>query len=76
MKMADWVAKLDGFLTLNDRAILDDAGRVTHELAVAHAEAEYEKYQQQRTRTLESDFDKFARRVIEEGRNPPEDEER
>lgn len=39
MKMADWVAKLDGFLTLNDRDILTSAGKVSHELAAEHAAA-------------------------------------
>jgi hypothetical protein len=44
MHMTDWIGKLDGFLKLNDRDILTHAGRISHELAVAKAEAEYEKF--------------------------------
>ena len=44
MHMADWVRKLDGFLTLNERAILTHAGRISHEVARAKAELEYDKF--------------------------------
>ena len=49
MLMADWIRKLDAFLTLNERDILTHAGRISHEAALAKAEAEYEKF-----RTLEA----------------------
>ncbi|VAW51810.1 Uncharacterized protein clustered with Type I restriction-modification system [hydrothermal vent metagenome] len=48
MSMADWIKKLDGFLTLNDRNILDHAGKVSHQLAKRLAEQEYDKFNQQR----------------------------
>lgn len=48
MTMADWIKKLDGFLTLNDRDILDHAGKVSHQLAKQLAEQEYEQFHQQR----------------------------
>lgn len=44
MHMADWIKKLDGFLTINDREILQHAGKVSHELAKEIAEAEYDKF--------------------------------
>lgn len=44
MAMADWIAKLDEFLSLADRAVLDHAGRVSQEQARLKAEAEYEKF--------------------------------
>ena len=44
MRMGDWVAKLDGFLQLNDRDILTHAGRITHEQAVGHAAQEYDAF--------------------------------
>ncbi|MDA3870269.1 MAG: virulence RhuM family protein [Gammaproteobacteria bacterium] len=47
MKMRDWFKKLDGFLSLNDRNILDHAGRVSHQMAKEIAESEYDKFQQQ-----------------------------
>lgn len=48
MVMIEWVKKLDGFLTLNDRNILDHAGRISHQMAKALAEQEYDKFHQQR----------------------------
>lgn len=44
MAMADWIAKLDEFLSLADRAVLDHAGRVSQEQARLKAEAKYEKF--------------------------------
>jgi hypothetical protein len=48
MQMKDWILKLDGFLKLNDRDILQSAGKISHELAKEIAEKEYEKFNQQR----------------------------
>ena len=50
MHMAEWISKLNGFLTLNERAILDHAGRISHDKAVELAEGEYEKFNRQRIR--------------------------
>jgi hypothetical protein len=47
MTMVDWITKLDDFLKLSDREILDHAGRVSHEEAQEKAETEYEVYRQQ-----------------------------
>ena len=44
MTIRNWIAKLEGFLTLNDREILKDVGKVTAQLAKTHAEKEYDKY--------------------------------
>ena len=33
MQMADWIKKLDAFLTVNEREILTNAGRISHEMA-------------------------------------------
>jgi hypothetical protein len=44
MTMRDWIAKLDDFLKLSGRELLDHAGKVSHEAALAKAEAEYEKF--------------------------------
>ena len=48
MSMTDWIKKLDGFLTLNDRDILNHAGKISHQMAKQIAEQEYDKFQQQR----------------------------
>jgi hypothetical protein len=59
MTMEDWEKRLNRFLSLMDREVLMDAGKVTAELAKAHAEAEFEKYRIVQDRLYMSDFDKF-----------------
>ncbi len=61
MHMGDWIKKLDAFLTLNERDILTHAGRITHEMALTKAEAEYEKY-----RKLEAAKPSLAEKDFEE----------
>ena len=63
MAMEDWEKRLSGFLQLWDREILQDAGKVTAELARAHAESEFEKYRIVQDRLFESDFDREIRRL-------------
>ena len=59
MTMEDWEKKLNGFLQLWDKEILNDAGKVTAALAIEHAESEFEKYRIIQDRLYRSDFDKF-----------------
>ena len=59
MTMEDWEKRLNGFLTLMDRDVLSDAGKVSAELAKAHAESEWEKYRVIQDRLYQSDFDRF-----------------
>ena len=63
MTMADWEERLGGFLKLWDREILQDAGKVSAEIAKAHAESEFEKYRIVQDRLFESDFDKVVKRI-------------
>ena len=63
MYMKDWVSKLDAFLKFNEEAILKDAGKVTHEIALALAEKELEKYHIVQDKLLESDFDKTLKKL-------------
>ncbi|MBC8344729.1 MAG: virulence RhuM family protein [Candidatus Marinimicrobia bacterium] len=58
MNMKDWVEKLNAFLKFNEREILEDRGKISHETAAALAENELEKYRVVQDRMLESDFDK------------------
>ena len=44
MTMTEWIAKLDDFMRISDREILTHAGHVTHEAALARAEAEFAKF--------------------------------
>ena len=57
--MADWEERLNRFLSLMDREVLNDAGRVTAELAKHHAESEFEKFRIIQDRLYISDFDRF-----------------
>jgi len=63
MSMADWVKKLDAFLQFNDYAILKDAGKVRHEVAMQLAEREFQKFRVIQDKNYESDFDKFAKKL-------------
>ena len=65
MTMADWETRLNGFLTLWDREVLQDAGRITAELAKAKAETEFEKYRLVQDRLYQSDFDHFMQLELE-----------
>lgn len=67
MTMEDWEKRLNGFLQLWDREILQDAGRVTAELAKAHAETEFEKYRIVQDRRFESDFDRLLKELPPKG---------
>lgn len=58
MTMADWETRLNRFIEATDREILQDAGKVTAEIARAHAESEFEKYRIVQDLLYESDFDK------------------
>ena len=58
MTMQDWEARLNKFIEATDREILRDAGKVTAEIAKAHAESEFEKYRIVQDRLFESDFDR------------------
>lgn len=63
MTMQDWIKKLEGFLTLNDREILQGAGKVSAQLAKAHAEGEFEKFRVQDDQRFESDFDRMVQQL-------------
>ncbi|WP_310441118.1 virulence RhuM family protein [Sulfurimonas sp.] len=58
MYMKDWVAKLDAFLQFNEKEVLEHKGKISHEVAVALALDEYEKYRVVQDREYLSDFDK------------------
>jgi len=70
MTMQDWEIRLNRFIEATDREVLQDAGKVTAEIAKAHAESEFEKYRIVQDRLFESDFDRMVRLVNES--NPPD----
>jgi hypothetical protein len=63
MTMQDWITKLEGFLRLNDREVLANAGKVSGELAKEHAEREFTEYRRVEDHTLESDFDRAIQQL-------------
>lgn len=65
MYMKDWVEKLNAFLQFNERDILEDKGKVTHEIAKAFAEGEYDKFRIIRDANYKSDFDKLMESIAE-----------
>jgi hypothetical protein len=44
MHMKDWIKKLHDILTINEREILLDSGKVSHDKAEQIADREYEKF--------------------------------
>lgn len=63
MTMKDWTRKLDDFLRLNERDILTDAGRISHDLAIEKAQSEFGKFDTERRRLAASDPTEFDRVV-------------
>ena len=59
MTMEDWSKRLDLFLMADDREVLQDAGKITAEIAKVKAETEFEKYRVIQDRIFMSDFDKY-----------------
>jgi hypothetical protein len=73
MTMQDWETRLNRFIEATDREVLKDAGKVTAEIAKAHAESEFEKYRIVQDRLFQSDFDRLLKK-IESGGKPGTDE--
>ena len=72
MTMEDWAKRLDIFLSADEREALQDAGRISAEIAKEHAEGEFEKYRVIQDRLFQSDFDTFV--ALEKGVEDREDE--
>ncbi len=65
MFMKDWVSKLDAFLQFNEESVLKHQGKVTHEVALALAEGEFEKFRIIQDKQIESDFDLEIKKLKE-----------
>jgi len=66
MSMNDWIAKLHGFLTINDRDILSHVGKVSHEVARMFAESQYEDFNVRRIQQADAegnDFDRIVKQL-------------
>lgn len=67
MTMKDWSEKLNAFLKFNEAEILENAGKVTAEIAKTFAESEFEKYRPIQDQLYESDFDKEIKKYLKKG---------
>jgi len=63
MKMRDWADKLDAFLQFNEQEILQDKGKVSHAVALALAQKEFEVFRVKQDRRYESDFDRILKQL-------------
>ena len=71
MTMQDWETRLNRFIAATDREILKDAGKVSAEIAEAHALSEFEKYRIVQDRLFESDFDRMLKALPDAGSDEP-----
>lgn len=75
MHMRDWITKLHGFLTINDRHILTHAGKISHQMARELAEAEYDKFNRQRIQQADAAGGEFEK-AIQQLPPPPKPKKR
>lgn len=59
MTMEDWANRIDKFLLADDRDILKDARKISHEIACDKALTEFERYRVKQDKLYKSDFDLF-----------------
>ncbi len=66
MTMRDWIAKLDEFLKISGRKLLDHAGKISHEAAVKKAELEFSKFralEDAKPSPVEKDFESAVKKL-------------
>lgn len=73
--MRDWVSKLNGFLQFNEYKVLQNAEKISHQIAKKLAEDEYEKFRIKQDLEYISDFDKLTQELFEAKGEKDEDSE-
>ncbi len=68
MKMTEWIKKLDDFLKLSEKKLLTSPGTVSAKAAETKANAELEKYRQERDKKNISDFDREVKKLLRQSR--------
>ena len=63
MTMEDWATRIDKFLLADDLDVLNDAGKISHEIACDKALTEFEKYRVKQDKLYKSDFDLLIEQV-------------
>ena len=74
MTMEDWATRIDAYLSSDERPLLPDSGKVSHEYAKQYAETEFEKYRIIQDKLFSSDFDRFNRGEDELPQLPMDDQ--
>lgn len=63
MKMNEWAEALDSFLKINRYDLLNNPGKISHDMAIKKAETEYSKFRKIQDQKFISDFDKEVEKV-------------
>lgn len=63
MSMSDWSGRLDNFLQFNEYDILNNAGKISAEVAKSLAKSEYKKFRVIQDKEYISDFDKIVKKI-------------
>ena len=63
LTMQDWVERLNRFIEMFEYGMLQDAGKVSAEIARIHAETEFEKYRIIQDQQFLSDYDRFVQEL-------------
>lgn len=69
LTMQDWEKRLNTFIEMFEYGLLQDAGKVSAEIAKLHAETEFQKYRIVQDRMFMSDFDRFMLELEEKTKN-------
>jgi hypothetical protein len=67
MTMRDWLKQVEKFLNFTDQQVLRHAGKISHEMAVAKAHEEFEKYRIRQDQEYVSDFDHAFAKYLKGG---------
>jgi hypothetical protein len=68
MKMVDWLSKLDEFLKLSEKKLLNNPGKVSAKVAETKANTEYDKYRKEQEKNNISDFDREVKKLLKQSR--------
>ena len=63
MKMNEWVEALDSFLQINRYDLLNNSGKISHDMAIKKADLEYLKFRKVQDQKFISDFDKEVKKI-------------
>lgn len=63
MKMNEWIEALDLFLKINRYDLLNNSGKISHDMAIKKVESEYSKFRKVQDQKFISDFDKEVKHI-------------